>query len=88
MWKTVNEHISQAIHYDFKHTYKRQLQSTNTDKLYQLTDGKHNYLVKIALKSELDRLESEAIGLKQLTQNSVFMVPDCIVTGANIEFYV
>ncbi|MDC9563173.1 MULTISPECIES: fructosamine kinase family protein [unclassified Pseudoalteromonas] len=86
MWKTVNEHISQAIHYDFKHTYKRQLQSTNTDKLYQLTDGKHNYLVKIALKSELDRLESEAIGLKQLTQNSVFMVPDCIVTGANIEF--
>lgn len=86
MWKTVNEHISIAINDDFKHTYKRQLQSTNTDKLFHLTNDTHNFLVKIALKSELDRLESESIGLKLLAQNSRFIIPDCIVTGANIEF--
>lgn len=86
MWKTVNEHISQAINYDFKHTYKRQLQSTNTDKLFHLTNGTHNYLIKVVLKSELDRLESESTGLKLLAQNSDLKVPNCIVTGANIEF--
>ena len=86
MWKTVNEHISRAINFDFKHTYKRQLQSTNTDKLFHITNGTHNYLVKIALKSELERLESEFIGLKLLAQNSNFKVPECITTGANIEF--
>ncbi|MEI8669368.1 fructosamine kinase family protein [Pseudoalteromonas sp. B131b] len=86
MWKTVNEHISQAIHYDFKHTHKRQLQSSSSDKLFHLSNGTQNYLVKVALKNELERFESEAIGLELLAQNSVFMVPDCIVTGANIEF--
>lgn len=86
MWKTINQQISQAIHYDFKHTHKRQLQNTSTDKLFHLSDGKHNYLVKIAQKYELERFEAQAQGLKQLTQNSVFMVPDCITTGANIEF--
>ncbi|WP_418608739.1 fructosamine kinase family protein [Pseudoalteromonas sp. US3C1013] len=86
MWKTINQQISQAIHYDFKHTHKRQLQNTSTDKLFHLSDGKHNYLVKITQKHELERFEAQAQGLKQLTQNSVFMVPDCITTGANIEF--
>ena len=86
MWKTINQQISQAIHYDFKHTHKRQLQNTSTDKLFHLSDSKHNYLVKIAQKHELERFEAQAQGLKQLTQNSVFMVPDCITTGANIEF--
>jgi fructosamine-3-kinase len=86
MWKTINQQISQAIHYDFKHTHKRQLQNSSTDKLFHLSDGKHNYLVKIAKKHELERFEAQAQGLKQLTQNSVFMVPDCITTGANIEF--
>ena len=86
MWKTVNEQISQAIHYDFKHTHKQQLQSTNTDKHFHITNGTHNYLVKVALKNELERLESESLGLKLLTENGVFIVPDCITTGANIEF--
>ena len=86
MWKTINQQISQAIHYDFKHTHKRQLQNTSTDKLFHISDGKHNYLVKITQKNELDRFEAQAQGLKQLTQNSIFMVPDCITTGANIEY--
>lgn len=86
MWKTVNQQISQTIHYDFKHTHKRQLQSITTDKLFQLSDGKHTYLVKIAQKHELERFELEAQCLNQLTQNSVFMVPDCITTGVNIEY--
>ena len=86
MWKTINQEISQAIHYDFKHTHKRQLQNTSTDKLFHLSDGKHNYLVKVGQKHELERFEAQAQGLKQLTQNSVFMVPDCIITGANIEY--
>ena len=63
MWKTINQQISQAIHYDFKHTHKRQLQNTSTDKLFHLSDGKHNYLVKIAQKHELERFEAQAQGL-------------------------
>lgn len=86
MWKTVNEQISQAIHYDFKHTHKQQLQSTNSDKLFHISDGTHHYLVKVAQKNELERFESEALGLKLLTENGVFIIPDCITTGANIEF--
>ena len=86
MWNTVNEQISQAMHFDFKHTIKRQLQSPNNDKLFQLSDGTHQYFVKVAHRSDLERFENEAHNLQLLTKESLFMVPDCITTGANIEF--
>ena len=86
MWNTVNEQISQAMHFDFKHTYKRQLQNTNDIKLYEISDGVHQYLVKVGHHSYLEHFECEAHSLKLLTQESLFMVPDCITLGANIEF--
>ncbi|MCF7499104.1 fructosamine kinase family protein [Pseudoalteromonas sp. L1] len=86
MWNSVNEQISQAMHFDFKHTFKRQLQSPSNDKYFELADDSHRYFVKVAHVSELDRLECEAFNLKLLTQESLFMVPDCITVGSNIEF--
>ncbi|KTF18405.1 fructosamine kinase family protein [Pseudoalteromonas sp. H105] len=86
MWNTVNEQISQAMHFDFKHTFKRQLQNTNDLKVYEISDGTHQYLVKVGHHSQLDRFECEAHSLRLLTQESLFMVPDCITVGANIEF--
>lgn len=86
MWKAINEHISQATNTDFKHTQKRQLQSTTTDKYFHISNGTQSYFVKIALKSELERLESESRGLQMLANNSYFNVPTCITSGANIEF--
>ena len=86
MWKAINEHISQATNTDFKHTQKRQLQSTTTDKYFHISNGTQSYFVKIALKSELERLESESRGLQMLANNSYFSVPTCITSGANIEF--
>ena len=86
MWKAINQHISQATNTDFKHTQKRQLQSTTTDKYFHISNGTQSYFVKIALKSELERLESESKGLRMLANNSYFSVPTCITSGANIEF--
>lgn len=86
MWKAINEHISQATNTDFKHTQKRQLQGTTTDKYFHIGNGTQSYFVKIALKSELERLESESRGLQMLANNSYFNVPTCITSGANIEF--
>lgn len=84
MWKTVNEQISHSIHYPFKHTNKRQLASNSPDKLFHITDTQHHYLVKVAPKEALERLESESNALSLLTKSSIFMVPDCITTGATI----
>ena len=86
MWKAINEHISQATNTEFKHTQKRQLQSTTSDKYFHIGNGTQSYFVKIALKSEFERLESESRGLKLLANNSFFTVPRCITTGANIEY--
>ncbi|WP_404339973.1 fructosamine kinase family protein [Pseudoalteromonas mariniglutinosa] len=86
MWKTVNEQISQAMHFEFKHTFKRQLRSPNQDKLFHISDNNHHYFVKVAHHNDLERFENEAYNLKLLTQESVFMVPDCITTGNSIEF--
>ena len=86
MWNTVNEQISQAMHFDFKHTQKHQLQSPNDDKLFQLSDGVHQYFVKVAPRDALERFECEAHNLQLLTQESLFMIPDCITTGSSIEF--
>ena len=44
MWNSVNEQISQAMHFDFKHTFKRQLQSPNNDKYFQIGDDLHHFL--------------------------------------------
>jgi len=86
MWNSVNEQISQAMHFDFKHTFKRQLQSPNSDKYFELRDENHRFFVKVAHLSDLERLECESFNLKLLTQESLFMIPDCIATGCNIEF--
>ena len=45
MWNSVNEQISQAMHFDFKHTFKRQLQSPNSDKYFELRDENHRFFV-------------------------------------------
>ncbi|MFY8328322.1 fructosamine kinase family protein [Pseudoalteromonas sp. ZZD1] len=86
MWNTVNEQISQAMHFDFKHTFKRQLQSSNDDMLFEISDGTHTYFVKVAHHTQLERFEYEAHSLKLLTQESLFMVPDCVTSGSNIEY--
>jgi len=86
MWNSVNEHISQAMHFEFRHTSKQQLQSPNSDKLFQISDGTHQYFVKVGQYLDLERFECEAQSLRLLTQESLFMVPDCIATGANIEY--
>ncbi|MGO2012988.1 fructosamine kinase family protein [Pseudoalteromonas sp.] len=86
MWNCVNEHISQAMHFEFKHTIKQQLQSANSDKLFQISDGTRQYFVKVGYSHDLERFECEAHNLTLLTQESLFMVPDCITTGVNIEY--
>ncbi|NMR24062.1 phosphotransferase [Pseudoalteromonas sp. NEC-BIFX-2020_015] len=86
MWNTVNEQISQAMHFDFKHTNKRQLQSTSSDMLFKISDGTHSFLVKVAHRNNLERFENDAYNLNLLTKESMFMVPDCITTGSNIEY--
>lgn len=86
MWNTVNEHISQATNLDFKHTFKRQLHSPNSDKLFHIRDSNRDYFVKVAQKNDLDRFESESKALTLLAHNSEFSVPTCITTGVNIEF--
>ncbi len=87
MWNSVNEQISQAMHFDFKHTFKRQLQSPNSDKYFELRDENHRFFVKVAHLSDLERLECESFNLKLLTQESLFMIPTALPQGAILNFH-
>ncbi len=86
MWKTVCDQISEALHYPFQITHKQQIANSSADKLFAIGDGKHKYFVKVAPLAALERLECESADLKLLTSESLFLIPDCICTGSNLEF--
>jgi len=86
MWNAVAQVISDTLATPFEITQKQQLSNSSADMLFRISDGQHTFFVKVAPLSALERLECEAQSLSLLTQESLFLVPDCLATDTTLEF--
>ncbi len=86
MWNIVAQSLSNALNTPFEIKDKQQLSNSSADHLFKISDGVQNFFVKVSPIAALERLECEAHDLALLTKESLFMVPDCILTGTTLDY--
>ena len=86
MWNTLTQLLSDTLNSPFTLAHKQQLTNSSADHLFKISDGQQQFFVKVAPLASLERLECEAADLELLTKESMFMVPDCLLTGTTLEY--
>jgi fructosamine-3-kinase len=85
MWHAISKHISEKLHFNFVIQNKQQISSNINYPNFKISDGTHHYFVKLAPLSNEDNFDCEAYNLKELTNESVFFIPDCICSGKTLS---
>ncbi|MFY8273375.1 fructosamine kinase family protein [Pseudoalteromonas sp. SSDWG2] len=86
MWNALAQSLSDTLNAPFDIKVKQHLRHSSADHFYRISDGNQQYFVKVAPLSALERFECEAQDLALLTRESLFMVPDCLLTGTSVEY--
>lgn len=85
MWHTIAKQISDTLNIDFVITYKEQLNQSENTLAFKVSDGQHQFFVKLNEISYFEQFEAQSINLAQLTLHSTLFVPDCICTGVTLN---
>jgi len=85
MWHAISKNISDKLHFNFVIQNKHQVSSNADHPSFKISDNHHQYFVKLGPSSYEDNFECEAFNLKELTNESLFFVPDCICTGKTLS---
>ncbi|PAJ73316.1 fructosamine kinase family protein [Pseudoalteromonas sp. NBT06-2] len=85
MWHAISKHISEKLHFNFVIKNKQQISSNADHPNFKICDNHHRYFVKLGPISYEDNFECEAFNLKELTNESVFFIPNCIGTGKTLS---
>ncbi|SFD00940.1 fructosamine kinase family protein [Pseudoalteromonas denitrificans] len=84
MWHAISKHISEELHFDFVIQHKQQLKSHSNHSFFKISDNNHHYFVKLAPYHFKENFECETFNLAELTNKSIFFIPDCICTGSTL----
>lgn len=81
MWHFISEQISQHTGIDFICNHTREVSNGDSHQAFKISNGKHQYFVKVNEKHQLANFEAESEGLKRLAKRSTFRVPGVICSG-------
>ncbi len=85
MWTQIQDTISHAINRPFVIEDKHQLSTSHNINLYKVHDEHSVFFIKLADKPYAEQFDAEAFCIQELIQESLFFVPDSIVTGTTMS---
>ncbi len=81
MWKSIDAQISRAISQPFESRDRRSISGGCINQGYRVSDDNQTFFVKINQSDQLEMLEAEAIGLRQISEAQAIRVPKPICVG-------
>jgi fructosamine-3-kinase len=81
MWNQIAQPISEKIGAPFTIAERRSVGGGCINQAYQISDGHHQFFVKINQATQIAMFEAEALGLKDIYESQTIRVPQPIGWG-------
>ncbi len=85
MWNSICAQISDQLHIPFEIREKSPIEGVHHAALFRISDGSHDFFVKILEEHEYERFDAECQGLDTLTLESQFLVPGVVCQGKTLS---